>query len=237
MEKALENPGKWKISFRPKSAQQAQPLARACARAPSAPDRRTPPVGASPRPRPSLHLSPARCQWGRSVGTISFRARAHPLSLPRGPHPLGPVHSLPPVHSRRGRAHVCAFSRQLHTPSPPLEPAPRSPTSPYSFAPSAEHPHPLSLALRVHPSSSFAAHRSPSPVPRPSSSLCRARCLDEFCLAVSNSGHLSVRSQPLWFARSALTGVLPVQPESAAVDQRLHRIPAVSQALLSLHSR
>ena len=41
----------------------------------------------------------------------------------------------------------------------------------------------------------------------------RARCLDKLRLFASNVGHLPVFHQPLWFARSALTGVLPVQSE------------------------
>jgi hypothetical protein len=73
----------------------------------------------------------------------------------------------------------------------------------------------LSRALLpcAHLGTSAAAHRSPSFVLRPPSSPRRARCLGEFCLAMSNSGHPSIRPQSLWFARSALTGVLSVQPE------------------------
>jgi hypothetical protein len=74
IEKALEIPGKWKIPFRPKLAQQAQP------RAPSARDRRTPPIGASPRPRPSPPLSPARCSEADLSAPFLF-VHAHVPSL------------------------------------------------------------------------------------------------------------------------------------------------------------
>jgi hypothetical protein len=52
-----------------------------------------------------------------------------------------------------------------------------------------------------------------APIIRSPSSPRRARCLGEFCLVVSSSGHPSVRPQPFWFARSTITGVLPVQSE------------------------
>jgi hypothetical protein len=115
--------------------------------------------------------------------------------------------------SRRGRAHVRAFSGHLRTPSTPLEPVSRSPTSPCSFAPSVEHPRPLSRParasrqLRRHSPKSIArstiavsplvclvrAHRSlPRATrvrhPRPEASPCPRRrpSAPEFALEVSN---------------------------------------------------
>jgi hypothetical protein len=51
----------------------------------------------------------------------------------------------------------------------------------------------LSLAPRARPGSSAAARRGLAPVLRSPSSHRRARCLGEFRLAISNSGHPSVR--------------------------------------------
>jgi hypothetical protein len=80
----------------------------------------------------------------------------------------------------------------------------------------------LSLALRARPGSSAAAHRGPPLVLQSPLSLCRACCLGEFCLFVSSSRHPSVCLQPLWFARSTLTGILLVQPKPR------HRRPEAS---------
>jgi hypothetical protein len=157
MEKTLEILGKWKTSFWPKSAQQAQPPTRARARVPSALNRRTPPVGASPRPRsfsPSLPLTAS----GADLSVPFPFSHAHVLSR----FPADPT-NLPPTNSHRGRAHVRAFPDHLHTPSPPLEPAPHSPTPPCSFAPSAEHPRPLSRPAHA---SRQLRRRSPKPVAR-----------------------------------------------------------------------
>jgi hypothetical protein len=95
-------------------------------------------------------------------------------------------------------------------PSTPLEPAPRSPTSSCSFAPSARNPRPLSRSVSAQGASPLLA-RSP-PVLRSPLSPRRARCLGEFRLAVSNSGHPLVRPQHLWSVRSALS-LFPTQVE------------------------
>lgn len=133
---------------------------------------------------------------------LSAPARAHvSLSLPLAASgadlsaPLLVVHALvpnlSPAHSHRGHAHVCAFPGHLRMPSPPLELAPCSPTPPCSFAPSPEHPRPLSRPARA---SKKLRHRSPKPVARSSTVVepPSRRCLGEVRLAVSNSGHPSI---------------------------------------------
>jgi hypothetical protein len=75
------------------------------------------------------------------------------------------------------------------------------------------NPFALSLALRARPESSATAHHRLSTVLRPSSSPRPVYCLGEFRLIVSYSGHPLVCPSPLWFARSALTGVFLAQPE------------------------
>jgi hypothetical protein len=145
--------------FQPKSA---QPRARA--RAPSTPDRRTPPVGASSR-APSLPLSLSLlCGAGLSAPIPS---RTCSLFL----YPANPTRQTPSLTScprpRRGRAHICAFSGHHSMLSAPLEPAPRSPSSPCSFAPFVELSRPLSRPARA-PGSSATAHRHLPPVLRSS---------------------------------------------------------------------
>jgi hypothetical protein len=95
----------------------------------------------------------------------------------------------------------------------------------------------LSLALRVHPGSSAAAHRSLSSVLRPPSSPRHARCLGEFRLAVSNSVHPSVHPQPLWSARSVLTGVFPCNRSSATIDTGRPCISVIALGLQCFLSR
>jgi hypothetical protein len=73
----------------------------------------------------------------------SPRARAHPLSLTSGPHPSDPVPNLPPTPPPWTRPRPRNPRPPPHALAP-LEPAPRSPTSPCSFMPSAEHSRPLS---------------------------------------------------------------------------------------------
>jgi hypothetical protein len=117
----------------------------------------------------------------------------------------------------------------------PLEPCAPLAHFPCSLVPSAKLSRPLSRPARA-PNSSAAVHRSLSSVPRPSLSPRRVRCPGEFRLAISNSGHPSVRPFTLWFVQSALTGALLAQLESAVVDPRLHCLPAILQALLGSHS-
>jgi hypothetical protein len=136
----------------------------------------------------SLSPSPSRCPVGQAYRRQSPRARAHslpaprwtlsvsvdhpfadPLSLPRGPHPSVPSTSLTPRQCpRRGHTHVRALPDHLRTPSP------RSTTSLCSFAPTAEHPRPLSSPVRasrqLHRRSLMSATRStiavePPPLP------------------------------------------------------------------------
>jgi hypothetical protein len=187
----------------------------ACARArvPSVPNRRTPPVGSNP-PAPSLPLS-LSLLCGADLSVPFLFARAHLLSLPREPHPSA-VPNLPPTSP----PWKCPHPRVLRPPPhalAPLEPAPRSPTSPYSFAPSAEHSRPLSRPARA---TRQLCRRSPKPaaVPRSPLSPRHVRCVGEFHITVSNSGHPLVRLLPLWLARSALTGVF-----ARAVGVRLRR--------------
>jgi hypothetical protein len=134
----MENP-----IFQPKSAQQAQPRARA--RAPSAPDRRTPHVGASPR-APSLPLSISLlCGAGLSV---PFSSRTCSSSL----DPADPTRQPTPNLKPTPPPWTCPRPRNPWPPPhalAPLEPTPRSPTSPCSFVPSAEHSHPLSRPTRT----------------------------------------------------------------------------------------
>jgi hypothetical protein len=80
---------------------------------------------------------------------------------------------------------------------------------PRSVAPSAKHPSPLSHSTRAP----VELHRDLLLVPWPPSSVCRIRCLGELCFFASNVGHPLVCPQPLCFARSTLSGLLPVQPK------------------------
>jgi hypothetical protein len=174
---------------------------------------------------PLLSLSPSHCSV-RLACRRRFFSHALSLSLPRAPHP-----SVVPNVSPRSPPWTHPRLRVLRPPPhalAPLEPAPRLPTSPCSLAPSAELFRPLSHPARA---TRQLCRRSPKPVVVPRSSLSprRVRCPGEFCLTVSNSGHPLVRLLPLWFARS-------MHSESAAIDPRLHRLPAVLQALLGSHS-
>jgi hypothetical protein len=187
-----------------------------------------PPASAHAR---SLSLSPSRCPVGQACQRRSPRARARPLSPPHEPHS-----SVPSSLTSRPRTPTVDAPTSAHFPA--TFACPRPLLSPHLARPLPLLICALSQALSpcARPGSSSAAHRSPPPVLRPPSSPCHARCLGEFCLTVSNSGHFSDCPQSLWFARSAFTGVFPVQPESTIVDPRLPRVPAVTQAPLSLHS-
>jgi hypothetical protein len=156
------------------------------------------------------------------------------LSLSRGPRSS----ACPPV---RFHWHVGPTGqnrlpvRTARTRPPFSAPTPLN-HSPHSVAPQPSTLTP-SLAPRSRLGSSTSARRGLTHVLWSPSSPRHARCLGEFRLVVSNSRHPSVRPQPLWFARSALTEDFHVQPESATVDPRLSRVLAVAQAPLSLHSR
>jgi hypothetical protein len=118
----------------------------------------------------------------------------------------------------------------------PLEPAPRSPTPPAHLRPQPSTLA-LSLALRTHPGSSAAAHRNPP------SFYDRRWALVAPVASVSFALPSATRDTPRFaLSPSSLLGprspeCFPVQSESAAVDPRLHRVPTVTQAPLSLHSR
>jgi hypothetical protein len=198
---------------------------RACVCAPSVPGRRVPPVGAN------LHtLSPSlSCSVGSPCRRRFFSACVRSFSLPHGPHPSVPSASQPLAHVpppwTRPRPRV--LRPPLHALAS-LDPVPRSPTTPTHLRPQPSSLAP-SLALCMRPAE--LRRRSPGTAAvlrlflRPR----HDRCPGEFCLTDSSSGHPSVRPQPLWFARSTLTGVFPMQPESAAVDLGLHRLLAVLQ--------
>jgi hypothetical protein len=189
------------------------PAPRVRALAPACPRSLTggPRLSAPTRP-PLLSLS---LLCGADLSAPFLFARAHLLSLPREPH-RSAVPNLPPTSP----PWKCPHPRVLRPPPhalAPLEPAPRSPTSPYSFAPSAEHSRPLSRPARA---TRQLCRRSPKPaaVPRSPLSPRHVRCVGEFHITVSNSGHPLVRLLPLWLARSALTGVF-----ARAVGVRLRR--------------
>jgi hypothetical protein len=101
----------------------------------------------------------SRCPVGPSCQRWPS-VRAQSLSLPRGPRlSATPVTNLPPTptswtHPRprnpRPLSHALA----------PLETAPRSPTSPYSFATSAEHSRPARASRQLRRRSSKFAVRS-----------------------------------------------------------------------------
>jgi hypothetical protein len=128
------------------------PRARACA--PSAPDRWTPRVGASPH-APSLPISLSLlCGAG-------YRRRffSHSLILSICPmDPTGqPIRNLPPMPPPSTRPRPRVFRPPPHALAP-LEHVPRSPTSPAHLRP---QPSTLALSLSpyAHPGSSTAAHR------------------------------------------------------------------------------
>jgi hypothetical protein len=113
--------------------------------------------------------------WGRPVSAVSLVC-ACSLSVPPSP-PVSSSSTSRPRSPHRGRAHVHAFSGHVHAPAPLLSPAPCSPTSPLSFAPSAQLSRPLSHSahacreLRHHPPSTTACSMAavtlvPRPVPR-----------------------------------------------------------------------
>jgi hypothetical protein len=153
-----------------------------------------------------------------------FPSCAPTLSVPPSP-PISSSATSHPRSPRRGHAHVHAFSGHVHAPAPLLSPAPCSPTSPLSFAPSAKPSRPLSLALPTRAGSSTTARRQPLPVLLPPSHQRPVQCHGELRLAVSCSGHPSVCPFPLCCVRSALTRAIFAQPEPR------HRRPVESLRL------
>jgi hypothetical protein len=97
------------------------------------------------------------------------------------------------------------------SPAPLLSLAPCSPTSPLSFAPSAQPSRHLSLALPTRVGSSATTRRRPLSVLWPSSRPCPVQCHGELRLTISCSGHPSVCPFPLCCVQSAITGDPPVQ--------------------------
>jgi hypothetical protein len=185
MEKQLGNSGKRKRPIQPKPAHQARP------RASAAPDRRTPPVGASlPRTLLSLSLSLA-AQWGQAVTLVPFarmplfplclagsvrqsssRCPMHSpsLSLRRGPPLSAPPSLRLPWTSAHALAHVAGIlgpDARPRTLAPFLSPA-RTPThSPASFR---KAPPSLALCSRRPTSLETRAHIPCQPArrrPRP----------------------------------------------------------------------
>jgi hypothetical protein len=148
----------------------------------------------APTSAPSLPLSLA-APWARLVSAVLSHARSL-LSLSRRPHlsarPQPLAHDPPPW------TRPCPCVLRPHPPTRALlSPTPCSPTSPRSFAPSTRLSRPLYRSATVR--------RRPLPVLRPPSRLCPIQCHGELRLAVSCSGHPSVRPLPLCFVWSALT--------------------------------
>jgi hypothetical protein len=75
------------------------------------------------------------------------------------------------------------------------------------------------------PRTSAIAHRRPPPVPWPPLCPCPVQCHGKLRLAVSYSGHPSVRPLSLYYVQSTLTGVVLTQPELR------HRRPVASLCL------
>jgi hypothetical protein len=95
---------------------------------------------------------------------------------------------------------------------PLLSPAPCSPTSPLSFAPSVRLARPLSRSAHACRDLRHCPHRSP-PVLRPPSRSRPVQCHSELRLTVSYSGHPSVCPLPPCCTRSTLTGVILARPD------------------------
>jgi hypothetical protein len=197
---------------------------------PPLPDRHTPPVSAVLR---ALSLSPSRYPVGTTCRhQLSLRTRAFSLSC--GPHlsALLPVRSpalsvpwAPPVGTvppNQSRSPLWTHPRprvsrpRPHAPEPFLEPA-------HTHSPSSAQlrPQPSTLALSLS-TRAHEARRGLPPILWPPLSFCDVCCLSELRPFASNVGHLLVRPQHLWFARSVLTSFLTLQSELH------HRRPEVS---------
>jgi hypothetical protein len=187
--------------IQPKATHLAQSVR---AHAPSLPDRRVPPVGAT-LSSPSLPLS---LSHGPTLSApLLSVAPALSLSLSRRPH-LSAVLNLPPTISplwMRPRPRVL---RPRLSPRAPFEPRAllaHLPSSICALCPALSPS--LSLCPR-EPRTSTTARRRPPPVPWPPLRPCPIQCHGKLRLAVSYSGHPSVCPLPLWSVRSALTGVV-----------------------------
>jgi hypothetical protein len=165
----------------------------------------------------------------------SSRPRAHFSLCPTDPT-CQLVPNFPPTIPHSGRAHVLAFSGHVLASAPFLSPAPCSPTSPLSLAPSAEPPRPLSRSARDE--------RAPPPPTVDRHPFCDHRRARISSVASVSSASLSATLDTLWFARfpSSLPGPSSTEhllhsQSPAAVDPKLHRTPAVLQVPRSSHSR
>jgi hypothetical protein len=113
------------------------------------PDRWALPVGAnSSMPSLSLSLSLSRCPMGQACRRRFSRPCPRFPLCPADPT-CQPSLTSRPRSPHRGRTHVRTFSDHVPAPAPLLSPAPCSPTSPRSLAPSAEPPRPLSRSARA----------------------------------------------------------------------------------------
>jgi hypothetical protein len=135
--------GKRKRAFQPKSAHLAQPPR---APAPVRPLRLT---GGSRLSAQACALTPSlSLHRGIELSAPFFSSR--PLSLCPAVPTCQPSLTFRPRSPRRGRAQVHAFSCHVRAPVPLLSPTTCSPTSPLSFAPSAQLPCPLSRSARAN---------------------------------------------------------------------------------------
>jgi hypothetical protein len=224
-------------------------------RAPTSPDRWTPPASDRPRPRPralSPSLSLSRCRVGPACRHRPAHTRDRSRSLLSGTL-LSALIASSPAHPRSSADPACQslpssltflprsplwtrprprdFWPQPSRPSPFLQPTPAT----HSLAPLAQlHPQLNSLALSL---SLCTRARGTPPKDRRRRASAASVVRSQPLYFASNTRHLSVRSQPLYFDRSALTGVLPIQPKPAAVDLRHPCIPAIAPVLQSFRSR
>ena len=154
----------------------------------------------------------SRCIVGQASRRRPLSRAPASLSVPPSP-PVSLSSTSHPLSSRRGCAHDRAFPGHVRAPTPLLSLAPCSPTSPLSFAPSAQPSRPLCRSAHVcrelhhRPPSTAACSVEPS---RP----CPVQCHSELRLTVSCSGHPSVCPFLPCYVRSTLTGAFLAQPEA-----------------------